>query len=156
MRQTEILPQPRCHPRHGGFCRLLRAPAGSRPFPALLRASFSTCLDPYPACSGGALAYSFPPDNGLPDKPIRSALRQLLYSSFRRGEVLEAAVIRFSSGPPICSPPRLLLPQRSGARQPWLLRPRRTRFVTSLSRGYASRPCIELAHKSQNPVRING
>jgi len=99
-------------------------------------------LDPYPACSRGALAYCFPQDNGLPGKPIRSALRICLYSNFSRGEAFGAAVIRSSSGPPICSPPRLHLPQRSRAGQPWLLRPRLSRFVTSPSRGYPSRPYI--------------
>ncbi len=35
MRQTEILPRPRVSPCAWSLCRLLRAPAGHRPFPAL-------------------------------------------------------------------------------------------------------------------------
>ena len=36
--------------------------------------SFPTCLDPYPGCSCGALARSFPQDIGLPSVRTRSAL----------------------------------------------------------------------------------
>jgi hypothetical protein len=57
------------------------------------------------------------------------------------GAYFEAAVIRSCSGPQICSPSRWLLPQPLfGAGQPGLLRSRLSRFVTSPSREYASRP----------------
>ena len=41
--------------------------------------------------------------------------RKSPYSNFSRGWVLGATVIRLSSGPLICSPPRLLLPRRTSA-----------------------------------------
>ena len=48
MRQTSVLSQPRFHPCTMSLCRLLRAPAGPRPFPALSPQSLCRCLDPYP------------------------------------------------------------------------------------------------------------
>ncbi len=48
MRQTSVLSQPRFHPCTMSLCRLLRAPAGRRPFPALSPQSLCRCLDPYP------------------------------------------------------------------------------------------------------------
>ena len=77
MRRTEILSLPQFYPCTVSLCRLLRAPAGSRSFPTLICESFSACLDPYPACSLGVLAHFFPRDNGLPDKPSRSALQNI-------------------------------------------------------------------------------
>jgi len=62
---------------------------------------------------------------------------QLRYRSF-----FGAAVILSCSGLQICSPPRMHLPRIAFrfSGQPWLLRPRISRFVTSPSSGYASRP----------------
>ena len=64
------------------------------------------------------------------------------YGNFCTEWLLGATVIPLCSGLQVCSPPRSLLPHQgfilSG--QPWLLRPRISRFVTSPSRGYASRP----------------
>ena len=74
--------------------------------------SFSTCLDPYPGGSWGALTRFFPHDNGLPDVRARSAPGHFPHSNFRAELVFGAAAIRSSSGPPIGSPSRLLLPQR--------------------------------------------
>ena len=48
MRQTSILSPPRFYPPTMSLCRLLRAPAGRRPFPALSPQSLCRCLDPYP------------------------------------------------------------------------------------------------------------
>jgi len=77
----------------------------------------------------------------FPKSRVGRRYRNSPYSNFSRVWVLGAIVIRLSSGPLICSPPRSLPPQRLRVGQPWLLRPRISRFVTSPSRGYASRPC---------------
>ncbi len=65
------------------------------------------------------------------------SILQLRYGSF-----FGAAVILSCSGLQICSPPRLHLPRIAFrfSGQPWLLHPRISRFVTSPSSGYASRP----------------
>jgi hypothetical protein len=47
---------------------------GEGPFRPYLCESFSRCLVPYPGCSCGALARSFPQDIGLPPVRTRSAL----------------------------------------------------------------------------------
>ena len=70
-----------------------------------------------------------------PGRRLAISIQQLPY-----GLVFEAAVIHSCSGPQICSPPRLLLPQCLYTGQPWLLRPSLSRFVTSPCPGYANRP----------------
>ena len=90
-----------------GCCQPLLGVGPSRCY---LCESFSACLNPYPGCSCGALTRSFPQDNGLPDVRTRSALHKTRTATSVRS-FFEAAVIRSSSGPQICSPPRLLLPQ---------------------------------------------
>jgi hypothetical protein len=71
-----------------------------------------------------------------PGRRLTTSIQRLPY-----GLVFEAAIILLCSGPQICSPPRSLLPQRLlGTGQPWLLRPRLSRFVASPSSGYANRP----------------
>ena len=48
MRRTEILPRPRVPPCASDLCRLLRIPAGSRPFPALSPRIFPRVPGPLP------------------------------------------------------------------------------------------------------------
>ena len=138
MRQSSTLPPPRFHPCTAGLCRLRSAPAGMRTFPTLLCESFPTCLDPYPGGSCGAITRFFPQDNGLPDVRTRSAL-SFTHTAISVWTLLEAAVIHSCSGPQVCSPPRSLLPQCLSTRQPWLLHPSLSRFVTSPCPGYANR-----------------
>ena len=104
--------------------------------------SCSGCLDLYPGGSPGACTRFFPEDFGLHRPESGSALNDTrTATSVRKGF---SGLQSFSkcSGLQICSPPRLHLPQSSSrtSRQPWLLRPRISRFVTSPSSGYASRP----------------
>jgi hypothetical protein len=54
-----------------GCCQPLLKVGPSRRY---LYESFSTCLNPYPGCSCGALTHFFPQNNGLPGGLSRSAL----------------------------------------------------------------------------------
>ena len=73
-RQTAFLLLPSALASAVGLCRLLPAPAGVRPFPALFRKSFPACLDPYSGCPRGARARYFPLGFGLPQNLSGSAL----------------------------------------------------------------------------------
>ncbi len=111
-----------------GCCQPLLGEGPSRRY---LRESFSTCLDPYPGCSHGALTRFFPRDNGLPGVENRSALGNT--------HTLATSVWTLFRG---CShslmfrPVDLLATQvaptavlnRTG--QPWLLHPSFSRLVT--------------------------
>jgi hypothetical protein len=65
MRRTDILPQPRVPPCALSLCRLLRTPAGSRPFPALSPQIFPQVPGPLPRCSPWC-TYSFLPTGHRP------------------------------------------------------------------------------------------
>ena len=67
-----------------GCCQPLLEVGPSRRY---LCESFSTCLDPYPGCSCGALTHFFPQDNGLPGSMSRSALQQYPHSNFCVGDL---------------------------------------------------------------------
>jgi hypothetical protein len=104
--------------------------------------SFSGCLDPYPGGSSGAFTRSFPEDIGLYQLGSGSALNDIrTATSVQKG-------FRGCSHSLMFRPPDLLATQVAptaefrfrNPRQPWLLRPRISRFVTSPSSGYASRP----------------
>jgi hypothetical protein len=69
-----------------------------------------------------------------PGRRLATSIQRLPY-----GLVFEAAIILLCSGPQVSSPPRSLLPQCLYTGQPWLLRPRLSRFVTSPCSGYARR-----------------
>lgn len=103
--------------------------------------SVSACLNPYPGCSRGALARSFPQDNGLPDVRTRSAL-----GNTHTMATSVWALFRGCSYSIIFRPADLLAPQVAptavplGTRQPGLLRLRLSRSVTSPSRRYTNRP----------------
>jgi hypothetical protein len=83
------------------------------------------------------------------------------FASFRANDFLhtgsyfEATVIRFASGPQICSPLRsspscdLMFTQ-----QLWLFHPNNSRFVTSPSPGYASRPNRAIDDRGLSPHKI--
>jgi hypothetical protein len=118
----------RCQPRLGvGASRRCSANLSLRawtPTPAAL-------VVPSPVSSHKTSAF---PTLG-PGRRFAISIQQLPY-----GLVFEAAVIHSCSGPQICSPPRLLLPQCFHTGQPWLLRPSLSRFVTSPCPGYANRP----------------
>lgn len=80
-------------------------------------------------------ASAFPPLGRVGAQRLTHAPR------LRRGPTFGSAVIPLCSGPRSCSPPRSLLPLDNPAAQGSrdLLRPSRTRFVTSSCIGYASR-----------------
>ena len=102
--------------------------------------SFSACLDPYPGGSCGACTRFFPQDNGLPDVRTRSAPSHIhtatsVWACFRgcnHSLMFRPADLLATPIAPTAAP--------LGTGQPWLLRPRLSRFVTSPSSGYANRP----------------
>jgi hypothetical protein len=121
--------------------------SGHPPFPGFpgatrrcLCESFSACLDPYPGGSRGACTRFFPQDNGLPDVRTRSAPSHIhtatsVWACFRgcnHSLMFRPADLLATPIAPTAAP------LRTG--QPWLLRPRLSRFVTSPSSGYANRP----------------
>ena len=111
MRQSYPLLIPRYYPWHevfAGRCQPLLGVGSSRCY---LCESFSTCLDPYPGCSCGAHTRYFPQNYGLPGRLNRSALSVSILWQLQYGDYYGAAVILLCSGPQICLPPRLLLPQ---------------------------------------------
>jgi len=75
--------------------------------------SFPTCVDLDPGGSCGASPRFFPHDRGLPLVRTGAALPYVPYSDFRTARFCGAAVMRFCSGPEVCSPPRPLLPLRT-------------------------------------------
>jgi len=91
-----------CQPRLGGG-----------PSRRSLCVSFPPCLDLSPGGSCGASTRVFPHDSGLPLVWTGSALHSVPYSDFRTARFFGAAVMRFCSGPEVCSPPRPLLPLRT-------------------------------------------
>ena len=103
--------------------------------------SFPGCLAPYPGCSCGALARSFPQDIGLPDVMTRSAL-----GNTHTMATSVWTLFRGCSHSLMFKPADLLATQVAptavplGTGQPWLFLPRLFRFVTSPNSGYANRP----------------
>lgn len=120
-----------------GCCQPLLRDGPSRRY---LCQSFPTCLDPYSGCSQGARARCFPQDIDLPRERNGSARRGNSDSYFCRREMSELQSFtdvqthRFArhSGSSHLPP--------HGARPPWLLHPRLSRFVTSPCSGHAIRP----------------
>ena len=105
------LPQPRVSPCASGLCRLLRAPAGDRPFPTLSLRIVLSVLGHLPRLLSWC-SYPFLPTRRRPSRnpqPV-GASEKNLYGNFCRGGFLGAAAIRSSSGPLICLPLRLLPP----------------------------------------------
>ena len=98
-------------PRSLGLCRLLSAPAGRRTFPVLSLRLFLCVLGPLPRLLLWCLC-PFLPTGQRPSRredPVgawQKPVQQLQYGTF-----IEAAVICSCSGPQMCSPPWLLLPQ---------------------------------------------
>jgi hypothetical protein len=92
-------------------------------------------------------ASAFPPLGRVGAQHLIHALR------LRRGPSFGSAVIPLCSGPRFCSPPRSLLPLDNTAAQGSrdLLRPSRTRFVTSSCIGYASRLNRVIAGRGLSP-----
>jgi len=114
---ASILPPPHTSviPLAKGLCRLLSAPAGGRTFPVLSLRIFLCVLGPIPRL---LLWCSFPflPTEHRPSRMIEpvGAWRKSYYSNFQYEADFGAAVILLCSGPQICLPPRLLLPQCFG------------------------------------------
>ena len=125
---------------HKVFAGCYQSLLGGGPSRRYLCESFSACLDPYPGGSRGALAHFFPRDNGLPNVRNRSALNNTRTATSVR------TLFRGCSHSLMFRPADLLATQVAptavpfGTRQPWLLRPRLSRFVTSPSSGYTHRP----------------
>jgi hypothetical protein len=134
---SSCLGVPLGHPVFAGCCQPL---LGGGPSRRSLCESLSACLDPYPGCSCGARARFFPQDNGLRDVRTRSA------PGHTRAATSARPLFRGCSHSLMFRPADLLATQvaptavPSGTGQPWLLRPRLFRFVTSPNRGYANRP----------------
>ena len=98
-------------PLAGGSLQIATSLCWIVALPGVISANLSLrAWTPTPAALVVHIPVFLPQDNGLPDVRTRSALatsiRQLQYGLF-----LEAAIIHLCSGPQICSPPRLLLPQ---------------------------------------------
>lgn len=112
MRQSYPPPHTSVVPLAKGLCRLLSAPAGGRTFPVLFLRIFLCVLGPIPRL---LLWCSFPflPTEQRPSRMIEpvGAWRKSYYSNFQYEVDFGAAVILSCSGPQICLPPRLLLPQ---------------------------------------------
>lgn len=143
-----------CSPRSAGLCRLLSAPAGSGTFPTLALHVFPRVLGPL-SRQPLRCTYPFLPSRHRPSpRWLGSALSYLpVRSDFGTAFAFGSAVIPLCSGPRFCSPPRSLLPQGEtpalGSRD--LLRPSRTRFVTSSCIGYASRLNRVIAGRGLSP-----
>lgn len=120
-----------------GSCEPLLGIGPSRRY---LCGSFSACSDPYPGGSCGACTRFFPQDNGLPRVRTGSALSHIhtatsVWAYFRgcnHSLMFRPADLLATPIAPTAVP--------LGTKQPWLLRPRVSRFVTSPSSGYANRP----------------
>ena len=112
MRRTEILPRPRVPPCASGLCRLLRSPAGSRPFPALSPRIFPRVPGPLPRRSPWCI-YSFLPTGHRPSPSPKwvGTPRNCPHNDVGAAVVLGATVIHSCSGPRVCSPPRSFPPQ---------------------------------------------
>ena len=120
-----------------GCCQPLLGTGPSRRY---LCQSFPACLDLYSGCSQGARARYFPQDIGLPQRSSGSARRKSPTATSVGGNFSELQSFthvqthRFArhAGSSHLAP--------LGSRQPWLLRPRLSGFVTSPCSGYAFRP----------------
>jgi hypothetical protein len=131
---------PRLSLRQWVFAGCCEPRLGIGPSRRCLCESFSACLDPYPGGSCGARTRFFPQDNGLPDVRTRSAPSHIhtatsVWACFRgcnHSLMFRPADLLATPIAPTAAP--------LGTGQPWLLRPRLSRFVTSPSSGYANRP----------------
>jgi hypothetical protein len=139
MRQTNTLPLPSVPLGlrvFAGCCESLLDIGPSRRY---LCGSFPTCLHPYPGSSCGALTRFFPQDFGLPRVRTGSALSYIhtatsVWACFRgcnHSLMFRPAGLLATPIAPTAAP--------LSAGQPWLLRPRLSRFVTSPCSGYARR-----------------
>ncbi len=141
MRQTKSLPSISVSLIRSVFAGCRHSLLGVGPSRRYLRESFSTCMDPYSGCSCGACTRFFPQNIGLPGDINRSAL-----GNTHAMATSACVVFRSCSHSIIFMPVNLLATQVAptviplGIRQPWLLLPRISQFVASLSRGYANRP----------------
>jgi len=120
-------------------CRLLRAPAATRPFPTLSLRCFRWMLGPLSRRADElALSVSSPINVGLPPRSTGRLSRNTPHGDFCTVFLFGTAVIPLCSGLQLCSPPRSLPPQPAlrPAGQPWLLLPNFTWFVTSPCVGY--------------------
>ena len=138
--------------------------------------SFLPCLDPYPGGSESALTRFFLSDIGLSCVRTRSALHKFPCSDLSTDPYFGAAVICSCLGPPVCSPPRSLLPLCDDAAssctrrilalrvpplactsftgQPWLFHLSNVQFVASLYVRYASRPNRAIDDRGLAPHKI--
>ena len=123
------------------LCRLLRAPAGSRPFPTLSLRIFLYVQGPLPRLLLWCI-HPFLPTRLRPSQrrhPVGAlaeihALATSAWGTFRgcsHSLIFKPVDLLATPIAPTVTPLDI--------RQPWLLRPRLSQFVTSLSRGYANR-----------------
>ncbi len=122
-----------------GCCKPLLGVGSSRRY---LCESFSACLDLYPGGFCGAFARFFPQNNGLRDITTRSAPHLTHAIAISAWPIFRGSqsFVTFRPADWLATPIAPTAVPILGTRQPWLLRPRLSRFVTSPSRGYASRP----------------
>ena len=125
------------------LCRLLRVPAGRWPFPALSPRIFPQMLAPIPRWSSWCI-YPFLPRRHRPSSR-RDGLgtSQNIHTATSVWEISRGYSDSFMFRPPgllatQIAPTAACLDDTLGSRG--FLRPRISRFVTSPSRGYASRP----------------
>jgi hypothetical protein len=141
MRQTKRLLSTSVSPISIGLCRLSSLPAAKWPFPTLSLPIFLYVQGPLPRlllwCAHPFLPTRLRPSQRCHPVGALADIHALAISAW--------ATFRGCSHSIIFRPVDLLATQvaptvtPSGVRQPWLLRPRLSQFVTSLSRGYANR-----------------
>ena len=94
---------------HKVLCRLLRAPAGRWPFPALSLQSLRRCLDPYPAASLQCICSLLPEGQrphlrrqrfGTPGYPYNATSTGLLFSGLQSFLYVQAPTL---ARPPGCT-----------------------------------------------------
>ena len=125
------------HEVFAGCCQPLLGIAPSRRY---LCWSFSTCLDPYSGALKGASIRSFPLSIGLLRFMSGSAVRFIPTANSVGGCFRSCSHSLMFKPVDFLTTLIALTLACFHAGQLWLLRPRISQFVTSLSRGYANRP----------------
>ena len=132
---------PRIQSRTQGLCRLLSAPAGNSTFPTLSPRIFPHVLGPLPRlllwCTHPFLPTRLRPSQRCHPVGALADIHALATSAWGTFRGCSYSII-FQPVDLLATP---VAPTVTpfGIRQPWLVLPRLSQFVTSLSRGYANR-----------------
>jgi hypothetical protein len=97
-------------PSTPGLCRLLSAPAGRRTFPTLSLRLCPCVLGPLPRRLVRCVDPLLPPRPRPSPRAAQGGAPRCPIQRLPDGALCEAAVMRCCAGPPVCSPPRSLLP----------------------------------------------